>query len=110
MGQCAIKTPLIDLLHYEIQNGDDIRISIQDDPSTPDTPSVAYDTTDKQRIENERRRIIYERQLSKEINDNYIRKTRKEILFPLIQMPHQNYLRIEVHSISLQKVLLYLLL
>ena len=84
MGQCAIKTPLIDLLHYQIQNEDEIRISIQDDPSTPDTPSVADDTTDKQRIENERRRIIYERQLSKEINDNYIRKTRKEILFPLI--------------------------
>ena len=129
MGQCAIKSPIIALLSYDIGSIDDMQIDItQFDKDNDDQLSVfkmerilTNDTTeedddshnninntqpqddDEEDEENseERDRLnkmkkqLYERQLSKEINDN-IRKTRKEILvtmmlsvYPDLNIPHE---------------------
>eukprot|EP01084_Bolivina_argentea_P296541 510738_1 len=71
MGQCcAVKAQVIELLHYELENTNET-----------DEMEVTVDT----KAEIEKKRIIYERQLSKEINNNYIRETRQELLYPIIQ-------------------------
>eukprot|EP01083_Nonionella_stella_P030302 83097_1 len=102
MGQCAVKTPLIALLNYEVGSIDDIKIDIDidlseahrtnthgeghqsdsevDSPGDHDTPGV-----EKSKSHELLKRQLYERALSKQINDNYTRKTRQEILVPLIR-------------------------
>ena len=96
MGQniiCSIKSPILYLLQYQIGSIDDVitlNEIIIDDDNDVIALNELVDDIEKEKEENRMKRMKYERQLSKEINDYHIRKTRKEILFPLIQSIYPN--------------------
>ncbi len=82
MGQCALQTPIIDLLNYELRTAQETELFVVVD--TNENVENGETKENENKLEEIIKRINYERQLSKEINDNYVRETRKEILFPII--------------------------
>mmetsp|Transcript_54787 Transcript_54787/g.87538 ORF Transcript_54787/g.87538 Transcript_54787/m.87538 type:complete len:538 (-) Transcript_54787:160-1773(-) len=96
MAQCAVKSAIVGILSYELGGIDEIEITVDTSAATTDAPTTTtsgptqaaqtqsqHHQQQQQQQEEERMRIArltYERQLSREIDDNYIRKTRKEIL------------------------------